>query len=206
MGGFPESRVSLRTPGGYLVMSFRSASILARARKSSASGEVGRHPLGVDRDSWTPHYFGESSLRCRRVGALAAALCLLFCLLPVQPASALITVGVFDTPGTAETSRSSARSPMSPASGLRVIDVSDPAAPVEIGAVDTPGSAEAVEVVGEIAYVAAYSAGLRVIDVSNPTAPFRTRGPRRRQRWRCLRCRSGSVGSPTSPTTTSVCG
>ena len=39
-------------------------------------------------------------------------------------------------------------------SGLRVIDVSDPTAPVEIGSIDTPGNARNVAVVGSFAYVA----------------------------------------------------
>jgi hypothetical protein len=57
--------------------------------------------------------------------------------------------------------------------GLRVIDVSNPALPVELGALDTPGGAAThdVEVVGDLAYVAAGYAGLRVIDVSDPTGP-----------------------------------
>ncbi len=56
--------------------------------------------------------------------------------------------------------------------GLRVIDVSNPAAPVEIGALDTPDCAYDVEVVGDLAYVAdSRISGLRVIDVSNPAAP-----------------------------------
>jgi hypothetical protein len=49
-------------------------------------------------------------------------------------------------------------------SGLRVIDVSDATAPVELGALDTPGLALDVEVVGGLAYVADGGSGLRVID------------------------------------------
>jgi hypothetical protein len=54
---------------------------------------------------------------------------------------------------------------------LRVIDISDPAAPFEIGALDTPGEARDVEVVGDLAYVADGGSGLRVVDVSNPASP-----------------------------------
>jgi hypothetical protein len=54
---------------------------------------------------------------------------------------------------------------------LRVIDVSDPAAPREVGAYNTDGFAQDVAVVGTLAYVAAGNAGLQVIDVSDPTAP-----------------------------------
>jgi len=63
--------------------------------------------------------------------------------------------------------------------GLRVIDVSNPAAPVELGALDTPGDGGNVEVAGWLAYLMDdYSpwhweipASLRVIDASNPAAP-----------------------------------
>jgi hypothetical protein len=47
---------------------------------------------------------------------------------------------------------------------VRVIDVSNPASPVELGALNTPDLAWAVEVVGDLAYVADGSSGLRIID------------------------------------------
>jgi hypothetical protein len=59
-----------------------------------------------------------------------------------------------------------------------VIDVSNPALPVERGSLDSIGRARDVEVVGGIAFVVTEipyqvgSGGLRVIDVSNPAAPF----------------------------------
>ena len=56
-------------------------------------------------------------------------------------------------------------------SGLRVIDVSDPALPVELGFLDTPDFAQGVSVVGTLAYVADGFSGLRVIDVSDPALP-----------------------------------
>ncbi len=56
--------------------------------------------------------------------------------------------------------------------GLRIIDVSDPAAPFEAGSFDTPGSARDLTVLGSYAYVADVTEGLRIIDVSDPTAPF----------------------------------
>src|SRR5262245_43345477 len=51
---------------------------------------------------------------------------------------------------------------------LQVVDVSNPAAPVERGFYDAPESFTDVEVVGGYAYIAAGASGLRVIDVSNP--------------------------------------
>ena len=57
---------------------------------------------------------------------------------------------------------------------MRIIDVSDPAAPVELGGHDAPNAFVKwtdVEVVGGLAYVAAGDGeGVRVFDVSNPAA------------------------------------
>lgn len=57
--------------------------------------------------------------------------------------------------------------------GLRVFDVSNPTAPVQVGFCGAPENAQAVEVVGNYAYVAnGYGTnGFWVIDVSNPAAP-----------------------------------
>ena len=55
-------------------------------------------------------------------------------------------------------------------SGLRIVNVSNPAAPTEAGYCDTPGTAYGVAVAGNYAYVADYS-GLRIVNVSNPVAP-----------------------------------
>ncbi|MCC2636853.1 MAG: hypothetical protein K0Q68_572 [Moraxellaceae bacterium] len=53
---------------------------------------------------------------------------------------------------------------------LQVIDVSDPLHPVVLGASAEVGGID-IEVVGDRAYVASYSAGLRIYDVSNPASP-----------------------------------
>ena len=53
--------------------------------------------------------------------------------------------------------------------GLRVINVMNPAAPVEVGAV--PGYADGVAVAGSHAYVTDAGSGLRMINVANPAAP-----------------------------------
>lgn len=55
--------------------------------------------------------------------------------------------------------------------GLRVVDVSNPAAPYEVGFYDTPGDAQGVFVAGGYAYVADGDDGLRVIDVLDPSSP-----------------------------------
>ena len=55
--------------------------------------------------------------------------------------------------------------------GLRIIDISNPAAPTEIGFYATPGLAQAVTVAGNHAYSADGNSGLRIIDISNPSAP-----------------------------------
>ncbi|MGI6209698.1 MAG: LVIVD repeat-containing protein, partial [Anaerolineae bacterium] len=55
---------------------------------------------------------------------------------------------------------------------LAVIDISDPAAPVEVGRTAMlPNIVEDVVVAGDFAYVAAGAAGLRVINVANPAQP-----------------------------------
>jgi hypothetical protein len=58
-----------------------------------------------------------------------------------------------------------------PVSMLGIIDVSNPATPVTISRLRIAGTAVSVEVVDDLAYVAAGFGGLRVIDVSNPGAP-----------------------------------
>ncbi len=56
--------------------------------------------------------------------------------------------------------------------GLRAVDISTPAAPVEVGFCSAPKAGFHVAVAGRYAYVAAGDAGLWVIDVSNPAVPF----------------------------------
>jgi hypothetical protein len=56
-------------------------------------------------------------------------------------------------------------------SGLRIIDISNPTAPILKGTYDTPNGASGVQVVGNYAYVADGSSGLQIIDISNPTTP-----------------------------------
>jgi hypothetical protein len=57
------------------------------------------------------------------------------------------------------------------ASGLKIIDISNPASPILKGSYDTPGYAVGIEIVGNLAYVADYSSGLQIIDISNPANP-----------------------------------
>lgn len=55
--------------------------------------------------------------------------------------------------------------------GLRIVDVLDPYAPVEIGTADTPGESYDVAVAGGFAYLADGSNGLQVVDVTDPALP-----------------------------------
>ena len=57
-------------------------------------------------------------------------------------------------------------------SGLRVVNITNPAAPTEVGFCDTPGYANGVAVSGNYAYVADEYMGLRVVNITNPSAPF----------------------------------
>ncbi len=57
-------------------------------------------------------------------------------------------------------------------SGLRIVNISDPASPIEVGFYDTENYVQGVDVSGDYAFVGEhYAGGLRVIDVSNPAAP-----------------------------------
>lgn len=65
--------------------------------------------------------------------------------------------------------------------GLRILDVSNPAAPVEMGYFDTPDITEGVAVEGGIAYLAIGSSGIFAVDVSDPSnvnliAEYNSRG------------------------------
>jgi hypothetical protein len=55
--------------------------------------------------------------------------------------------------------------------GLRIVDISNPAAPVEVGFFDTDDWATSVAVDGDRAYVADRDSGLIAIDIANPMAP-----------------------------------
>ena len=56
-------------------------------------------------------------------------------------------------------------------SGLKIIDVTNPASPQLRGSLDTPGWAQNVALSGSTAYIADRTGGLRIVDVSNPLAP-----------------------------------
>jgi hypothetical protein len=55
--------------------------------------------------------------------------------------------------------------------GLKIVNVENPLAPVLVATRDTPGNANDVRVVGNYAYVADGGSGLSIIDVTNPVAP-----------------------------------
>ncbi|MHB1034819.1 MAG: Ig-like domain-containing protein [Pirellulales bacterium] len=61
-------------------------------------------------------------------------------------------------------------------SGLQILDVTDPVAPVWLGGYDTSGQAYDVAVSGTAAYVADGTSGLVILDVTNPAAPVRLGG------------------------------
>ena len=58
--------------------------------------------------------------------------------------------------------------------GLVVLDLGDPAAPVEVGRLFLEGTARGVKLSsgGDFAFVASYSGGLQVVDITDPTAPL----------------------------------
>jgi hypothetical protein len=57
------------------------------------------------------------------------------------------------------------------ASGIDILDISDPAHPTSVGFMDTPGNAGDALIVGRYAYVSDLGNGLAVIDISNVGSP-----------------------------------
>ena len=57
------------------------------------------------------------------------------------------------------------------ATGLQVVDVSDPTLPSIVGSKNTPGNANDIKVVGNRAFIADGPSGLQILDVSTPTNP-----------------------------------
>ena len=57
------------------------------------------------------------------------------------------------------------------ATGLQVVNISNPNTPVIVAARDTPGNANDVRLVGDLAYVADGTNGLVIINVATPTNP-----------------------------------
>lgn len=56
--------------------------------------------------------------------------------------------------------------------GLRILDISNPAAPVLVGALTTPGQASDIAIAGDRAYIAdGGMGGLLVLDISDPASP-----------------------------------
>ena len=88
----------------------------------------------------------------------------------INPAS-LLHLSNYDTPGnTYNLQVIGTLAYVADSPGLRILDVSDPASPVEVGFCDLGGVRD-VKVVGSLAYMAAYNSGLRIVDVSDPTSP-----------------------------------
>jgi len=56
-------------------------------------------------------------------------------------------------------------------SGLRILDVTDPARPVEVGFISTPGFAQGITIAEEYAYIADSWADFLIVDISDPTEP-----------------------------------
>ena len=56
-------------------------------------------------------------------------------------------------------------------SGLSIIDIADPANPLDVGFIQTIGQANSVAVLNNRAYVGGGTAGLYVMDISDPTQP-----------------------------------
>jgi len=89
------------------------------------------------------------------------------------PPFVLTSVGAYDTPGYADdvVVAGDLAFIADQASGLLMIDISDPANPSLVGSYNTPGHAMRVAVSGVRAYVADYGSGLQIIDIRDPSNP-----------------------------------
>jgi hypothetical protein len=88
--------------------------------------------------------------------------------------AAPMLVGFLDTPGFARDVAVAGTTAYVVESGvpaLRAIDVADPSRPAPLGALTLDGLPFAIDLVGDLAYVAAASAGMHVVDVGDPAAP-----------------------------------
>ena len=54
---------------------------------------------------------------------------------------------------------------------ITIWDIQDPGSPVRVGQLNESATVHNIYVIGDLAYVAYYSAGFRVYDISNPTQP-----------------------------------
>ncbi len=118
------------------------------------------------------------TLRCRFHAFARMGLVLIFSMLSITTSQARADgvlcqlrtlIGSYDTPGLAYDIAvvGDTAYVADSFSGLQMMDISDPAAPIFLGSYDTPGSARSVAVVGTIAYVADEYPGLQIIDVSD---------------------------------------
>ncbi len=57
-------------------------------------------------------------------------------------------------------------------SGMRIVEISNPASPTEVGFYVSPGVVIEVTIAGTYAYLAAQNGGLHIIDISNPATPI----------------------------------
>jgi hypothetical protein len=106
-------------------------------------------------------------LRSHVVRAIAIVLCF------ASPALALDVVGTFDTPGIAsDVERANGLVYLADGTaGIRIFDVSVPAAPVQLGSYDTPGNGARISVDGSRIYVADGFLGIRILDATDASAP-----------------------------------
>jgi hypothetical protein len=89
------------------------------------------------------------------------------------PSTTLTLVGSYDTPGAAESVVVSGTLAFvaDGFSGVQILDISTPSAPVLRGSYATPGHAIAIQVVGTLAFVTDNTHGLVILDIHNPQQP-----------------------------------
>ena len=57
---------------------------------------------------------------------------------------------------------------------IEIIDITNPASPINVGTYTTPSTTQDIEIQDTYAYLACASAGLRILNLSNPTNPVET--------------------------------
>ncbi|HAD81818.1 TPA: hypothetical protein DCG35_04980 [Candidatus Edwardsbacteria bacterium] len=107
---------------------------------------------------------------------VAVMLGMVFCAISLADSLSVRTVGIYNAPGFARGVAVSGNYAYvaDSDSGLRIIDISNPAIPTEVGFYNTPGNACDVAVIDSFAYVADGDFGLRIINIHDPANPVET--------------------------------
>jgi LVIVD repeat-containing protein len=106
-----------------------------------------------------------------RISMAVAALCLVAAVRPAAADGPLSPAVTIDVPGIAhDVEVVGNRAYVSSSTGLTVLDITNPIAPVVLGSVAV-GTCEGLKVSGDYAYMACLSKGLKIVKITNASAP-----------------------------------